>query len=394
MTKFSFRTTEHPRDKPRKPRAMRAAGARRLVLCLGVVIASMTVIIAAGELAGEPDSLPPLHDELGPAARNAIERGLAYLAAHQEEDGSFKDVVGRKINYSYVGVYDKHIGVTALACMSLLAHGDFPGRGRYGPNVERGLDFILKSMDMNGYISYGESRMYSHAFATLFLAEVYGMTTRRDVGRKLRSCVDAIVRAQNAQGAWRYKPDSQDSDISVTVCQVMALRAARNAGIAVPPATIKRAIEYVKKSSSRGGAFYYQIYDHRGFRTISRTSLALTAAGVAALQGAGDYDGPEVQKGIQYIYRTFCGAHRPERVVATEIRQTFEYLYGHYYGVQAMYQAGGRNWNDYWARLKSELVRFQYDDGRWQDLVGPNYATAMATLILQIPLRYLPIFQR
>jgi hypothetical protein len=302
--------------------------------------------------------------------------------------------VGRKINYSYVGTYDRHVGATALACMSFMAHGDFPGRGPYGENVEKGLDFILRSMDVNGYITSGESRMYSHAFATLFLSEIYGMTTREDVGDKLRDAVDAIVKAQNAQGAWRYKPDSQDSDLSITVCQIMALRAARNSGIIVPVETVDRAIEYVKKSASPSGAFYYQIYDDRGFRTISRTSLALTAAGVAALQGAGEYYGNEVTRGVSYLYRNYVGEHRPRNLVAREMRQSFEFLYGQYYAAQAMYQAGGKNWSDYWDQLRRELLEFQYDDGKWQDLVGPNYATAMATLILQIPYRYLPIFQR
>jgi hypothetical protein len=278
--------------------------------------------------------------------------------------------------------------------MSFMANGNFPGRGKYGENVERGLDFILSCLDMNGYVVYGQSRMYSHAFATLFLAEIYGMSPREDVGTKLRSAVNAIIKGQNAQGAWRYKPDSQDSDLSVTVCQVMALRAARNAGISVPVQTIKRGIEYVKRSAAPSGAFYYQIYNERGSRIMSRTSLALTAAGVTTLQAAGEYDSAEVKRGINYLYRYYVAAHRPRSTVEREVRHTFEFLYGQYYAIQAMYQAGGRNWSDYWKRLKAELLAFQYTDGRWQDLVGPNYATAMATLILQIPLDYLPIFQR
>ncbi len=369
-------------------------GMLMLVPCLLALLVSFSLLLNANDITEEPDFVEFENEELDPATCRAIEKGLTYLATTQQEDGSWMDVVGRKINYSYVGSYDKHIGVTALACMSFLAHGNFPGRGRYGRNIERGLDFILKSMDMNGYICHGESRMYSHAFATLFLAEIYGMTTREDVGEKLRRAADAIVRAQNAQGAWRYKPDSRDSDISITICQVMALRAARNAGIAVPVMTIKRAIDYIRKSSAPSGAFYYQVYDNQGFRIPSRTSRALTAAGVAALQAAGEYNSKEVLKGVRYLYRNFVGAHRPDHVVEREVRQTFEYLYGQYYGVQAMYQAGGRNWSDYWAQLKRELLAYQYDDGRWQDLVGPNYATAMATLILQIPHRYLPIFQR
>jgi len=362
-----------------------------IAVCLCTIL---PMVLMADEADEKKDFVAPIVYELDKRAVAAIEKGLAYLAAHQEGDGSWKDVVGRKINYSYVGMHDKHVGVTALACMSFIARGDFPGRGPYGENVRRGLEFILKSMDMNGFVTYGESRMYSHAFATLFLAEVYGMSGREDVGKSLRSAVDAIVRAQNAQGAWRYKPDSQDSDLSVTVCQVMALRAARNSGISVPMSTIKRAMDYVRKSASPGGAFYYQIYDDRGFKAMSRVSYALTAAGVAALQGAGDYDSKEVKRGINYLYRDYVGAPRPRHIVEREMRHTFEYLYGQYYATQAMYQSGGRNWSDYWTRLKSELIEFQYDDGRWQDLVGPNYATAMSTLLLQIPRRYLPIFQR
>lgn len=363
-------------------------------MCLAGMLFLLPVILMADEITGEPDYVEPAVFELDPGTRTAIEKGLAFLAAHQEEDGSWKDWVGRKVNNRLMGNLDKHVGATALACMSFLAHGDFPGRGKYGENVQKGLRFILSTMDMNGYITYGDSRMYSHAFATLFLAEVYGMSGGRDVGEKLRCATDAIVRAQNAQGAWRYKPDSQDSDLSITVCQVMALRAARNAGIAVPTATIERAIKYIKKSAAPSGAFYYQIYDDRGMRTMSRTSHALTAAGVAALQGAGEYSGKEVQRGITYLHRNYVLAHRPKWVVENQMRHSFEYLYGQYYAVQAMYQAGGKQWSDYWARLKKELVTYQYTDGRWKDLVGPNYATAMATLILQIPLRYLPIFQR
>jgi hypothetical protein len=364
------------------------------LLLASVAALLLSVILMADEI-GERRDRPELPKfELDDQTKKAIEKGLKYLAAHQEDDGSWKDVVGRKINYSYVGVHDKHIGVTALACMSFMAHGNFPGRGKYGENVERGLDFILSNLDMNGYIVYGQSRMYSHAFATLFLAEIYGMTTREDVGEKLGRAVNAVIKGQNAQGAWRYKPDSQDSDLSVTVCQVMALRAARNAGIAVPVQTIKRGIEYVKKSAAPSGAFYYQIYNERGSRIISRTSLALTAAGVATLQAAGEYDTPHVKRGINYLYRNYVSAHRSRGTIEREIRHTFEFLYGQYYAIQAMYQAGGREWADYWKRLKTELLAFQYSDGRWQDLVGPNYATAMATLILQIPLDYLPIFQR
>jgi hypothetical protein len=358
---------------------------------------SLCAVILADDSEVDRDSLPAV--QYDSTTREAVSRGLRYLANSQESDGSWRDIIGRRVNFSYVGKNDKHVGVTALACMSFMAGGYLPGRGQYGKNVEKGLQFILNSQDENGYITYSESRMYSHAFATLFLAEVYGMTDRNDVGAKLREAVKAIVRAQNSQGAWRYKPDSQDSDMSVTVCQIMALRAARNCGIAVPPDTIRNAIEYVKKSAAENGRFYYQIFDEKGFRMESRTSLALTAAGVCALQGAGEYSAKEVKAGLRTMFQEFVvgdeplGSDRRESVLEAG-RQTFDYYYCHYYAIQAAFQAGGNYWSSWWSRIRSQLLQLQYSDGRWEDLVGPNYATAMATLILQIPLQYLPIFQR
>ncbi|MCX7704196.1 MAG: hypothetical protein N2234_08915 [Planctomycetota bacterium] len=150
-------------------------------------------------------------------------------------------------------------------------------------------------------------------------------------------------------------------------------------------------MEYVKKSASGDGSFYYQIYDSEGNRILSRRSFALTAAGVVALQGAGLYDSLEVKKGIKYLYDSFVVSGSPP---ARWMRDTFEYFYAHYYAVQALYQEGGKMWEKWHQRIANELLNGQYPDGRWEDVVGPNYATAMAVLILGLPNEYLPIFQR
>ena len=168
--------------------------------------------------------------------REAVERGLAWLAKEQDADGSWHAMIGYKLNedYPYTARDRGHIGVTALAGMAFLAGGHLPGRGEYGPQIEKTLDFILSRVREDGYITGSGSRMYSHAFATLFLAEIYGMTHREDVRRKLQEAVDFIVKSQNSEGGWRYEPYAQESDMSIVVCQVLGLRAARNIGIRVP----------------------------------------------------------------------------------------------------------------------------------------------------------------
>ena len=71
------------------------------------------------------------------------------------------------------------------------------------------------------------------------------------------------------------------------------------------------------------------------------------------------------------------------------------YFYGHYYAAQAMYLAGGDWWRDWWPRIRSELIQHQEDDGSWSDPQwGQPLGTSMALIIMQMPKRYLPIFQK
>jgi hypothetical protein len=336
---------------------------------------------------------PSRETDLSPEGRAAIDRGLAYLARQQNAQGAWVNKIGYKLNYDYRPTgEDSHVGVTALAGMAFLANGHLPSRGKYARNVRKALDFVLSCVQPDsGFITYQQTRMYSHAFAALFLAEIYGMTSRADLKVKLRTVVDLLVNCQNKQGGWRYLPFAEDADISLTVCQLQFLRAARNCGIAVPPQTIKRAVDYVKRcrvdpKNGMGwgptGAFRYQ-----ASRANSRFTFSLTGAGLTALNAAGVYNDPIIGEGLEFLLKNRPSRTRPGR-------NDFHYFYGHYYAIQAFYQAGGRWWNRWWPSVQKELVRQQKKDGSWYDEVGPHYAAAMATLILSVPLEYLPIFQR
>ena len=167
--------------------------------------------------------------------------------------------------------------------------GSTPGRGPYGAEVDRCLDYVLKNTQESGYIvaprrpAAPDSRpMYGHGFATMFLAECYGMARRPELRVKLGKAVQLIVNCQNEEGGWRYLPLRKDADISVTVCQVMALRAARNAGIFVPPENIDRAIDYVKKCQNADGGFMYYVGPGEAPSAFPRS-----AAAVVGLYSAG-----------------------------------------------------------------------------------------------------------
>jgi len=341
----------------------------------------------------------------------AVNRGLAWLADHQNADGSWTAKIGFKLNndFRYTADDKGHLGVTSLACMAFLAGGHLPGRGKYGKNVDAGLKFVLSCVQEDGYITYGGTRMYDHAFATLFLAEVYGMTSREDVKASLQKAVDFIVKSQNVEGGWRYEPYSQESDMSIVVCQVIALRAARNIGIRVPRSTVERAARYVVDSAvtrdgimdpgmgyagsfggSEVGTFHYQKDVH------SRSSFPLTAAGVTALHGLGIYSDELIKKGLNYLSSNLASFNREPSPTHGANTGHYYFWYGHYYGVQAMYTAGSPYWEPYFTELRAQLFRMQKPDGSWPNDVGPGpaFGTAVAVLILEIPYRFLPIFQR
>jgi hypothetical protein len=302
----------------------------------------------------------------------AIDRGLAWLASKQDEDGSFGG-----------DGYSRNVAVVSLAGMAFLSSGDTPGRGKFGKQIERCMRYVMGAADESGFIcepkytSHGP--MYDHGFATLFLAEIYGMASEEAIREKLARAVRLIVSTQNLEGGWRYQPKAGEADISVTICQVMALRAARNAGIFVPNATIDRCALYVKRSQNADGGFMYML-------SGGPSRFPRSAAGVVALYSAGIYEGEEIRKGLEYLVN-----HAPS---PEEFNRDTHAMYGYYYAAQAMWQAGGEKWLKWYPAIHDALLKKQEQDGSWLDLICPEYGTAMGCIILQVPNNALPIFQR
>ena len=333
-------------------------------------LALMAVLASHPATATEsPPSATPAESEITAPQRLAVERGLTWLADQQGPDGS----------YGNLSHYGPHVGITGLAGLAFMSEGSMPQRGRYGDIVDRCLAFVLAHSSESGLLAAETSHgpMYGHGFATLFLAEVYGMSPRPELRETLRKAVRLIVSTQNHEGGWRYQPVRADADISVTICQVMALRAAKNTGIYVDKSVIDQAIDYVKASQNPDGGFRYML-------SSGGSAFARSAAGIAALQYAGIYSGEEIERGLEYVSH-----FRPPID-----RSVGHYFYGHYYAAQAMFLSGDEHWNRWWPAIRAELVEKQAPEGFWRGQAGQEYGTAMALIILQMPNRLLPIFQK
>lgn len=304
----------------------------------------------------------------------AIDKGLRFLSNRQIKRGPDTGAFGSASFAAAPGI----VGLSGLAFM---CDGSTPGIGRYGAEVKRSSEYIVRHTADTGYIARkGDEagNMYSHGFATLFLSQALGMTEDDKAKAKLKASVDMLIAAQNEQGGWRYQPRKSDADLSVTVCQIMALRGARDAGIHVPDKTRNKCIEYVKKSSNKGGSFSYTL----GFG--GGGSFALTAAGLVSLYSAGIYDGPMINNGLTYLKKS--GGRRGTH--------GHYYFYGHYYAVQAFWHAGGDDWETWYNDIRVQLLQKQNADGSWSSQYGPAFATSMALIILQMPKDIVPVFAR
>ena len=337
---------------------------RRGWLTLVITLAASGVVIA-----DERTTATPTASEMTVAQHQTIDKGFAWLAAQQAEDGSFGSL----------SHYGAHVGITGLAGLAFMSDGHMPGRGEYGGVVDGALSFVLAHRSESGLLAAETSHgpMYGHGFATLFLAEVYGMTHRSDAREALRKAVRLILNTQNEEGGWRYQPVRDDADLSVTVCQVMALRAARNAGVYVDKRIIDGAVEYVKASQNPDGGFRYML-------NSGGSAFARSAAGVATLQYAGVYGSDEIARGLDYL----------TRFTPPKEQTVGHYFYGHYYAAQAMFLAGDAHWTPWWPAVRAELLEKQAPEGFWRGQAGQEYGTAMALIVLQMPKRLLPIFQK
>lgn len=361
---------------------------RNLALLLaGAVVAALPVASALRAADAGPAPKPPAPKarpdglaaeanvvtgkEITEEQKRAVDRGLDWLAKRQAAAAG---------NFAQNG-YSNHVGITALAGVAFMQHGDLPGRGKYGKEVQNGLDFILANCTRSGLIASDASSgpMYGHGFATLFLGEVYGMTGNEEVKEKLQKAVQLIQKTQNAEGGWRYQPQPYDADISVTICQVMALRAARDAGIKVEKDVIDKAVQYCIRCQNADGGFNYMANMGPGGSGFPRS-----AAGVSALYYAGIFEGDNIKRGLEYLKAFTPGKGSRGN--------DGHYFYGHYYAVQANFLAGGEYWANWYPAIRDELVKSQQADGSWSGDFSEDYATSMALIILQMPNRYLPVY--
>lgn len=293
--------------------------------------------------------------------------------------------------------------MSSLSVLALAAMGHQPGDSSpEGQAMRKALAYVLRDdgQDADGYLgSKDGSRMYGHGISTLMLSEMLGMgadAAQDDLIRqKCRKAIDLILRAQKVtkndanRGGWRYTPDAGDSDMSVTVWQTMALRAAKNAGMDVPKEAIDDAVRYIKRGYDPEGEPNHGM-TAGGFGYMGRgRELSTTAEGLLALQVCGEYGSEEVKGASERLLK------------AGPVKQSERwYFYLTYYYATGMYQRGGKYADEAKKNVADSLLTSQGRDGSWEGVGGEErqggkiYATCLAVLSLAVKNHFLPIYQR
>ncbi|MCD0459013.1 prenyltransferase/squalene oxidase repeat-containing protein [Roseiconus lacunae] len=375
---------------------MNAINRRELLKFAGLATAStLPATYLAGRETGEHgrESIDNLYvdDRLDEACDRAIE----YLINNQR--------IGNHLAAGSITDRGHEIALTSLAIMAMASLGIEPSQpNRQGRAMRAALDFVLRDHHQTeaGYLGQHDgSRMYGHGITTLMLTELLGMGAtekqnqliyeRLERAIRLILASQAVKKMRRLQGGWRYTPGSSESDLSVSIWQLMALRSAKNDGMDVPTEAIDSALDYLRNSFT--GRFSGQGTNAGGFSyTPGQThpSFTMTAAGLLAMQVCGQYDASEVSAAANWLMQ-----HRPK----VSDRYLF---YGLYYYAQGMYQAGGKYNDEARTVVASLLLPRQRRDGSWMSPSGEErsqgmvYSTSLAVLSLSVRYHYLPIYQR
>jgi hypothetical protein len=310
----------------------------------------------------------------------AIEKGLRWVAKTQSAIGHWT-----------AGGYPT--AMTALAGTALIASGSTTIQGPYAKNIRKTVDYLLgpQKLQPNGLIgdpTTDNRYTYGHGFSMLLLSQVLGeeedQERREELVAALEKACDFSGKAQTPSGGWGYvsaKDGNNFDEGSTTITQVQGLRGCRNAGIIVPAEVIDNAKEYIYSCKNPDGGISYSS------RNRGSSRPAITAAALATLFNAGDYDSKHVPEMLDYCKKNLQNL--------SEGPNSFgHWHYTYLYYSQVMYRQGNKEWEPFRDKLYSHIIKEQQADGSWGGNIGPIYVTACNLIMLQLDKAYLPIYQR
>jgi len=356
--------------------------------------------------------MPPLQEQLRDLNGGNTETfamlklGLGYLQRMQKRDGSWnvstKDLhIKEERDESHNFKWAK-VGITGLALAAFLGqgsrweHDETTKTLPYRNTIKKALSFLIRSQDVvNGRFGPPEGNfMYNHALATLAISEAAGISADPILFEAARRGVGLIERIQGNRGGWGYRDQiAAREDSSVSAWQVQALLAAREAGIKVDEAKLKKALKFYQDATDPvTGVVAYDFKDK-----ITRPALYGVALMLRQQLGE-EPDSREIKVLTKNLMQLKPFAEKgwgrawnagKEGISHSRRARVFD-PYRWYFGTYGMFFKGGNAWTEWNQALIKSLKEMQSGDGAWRgnDIwsvkMGAVYSTSMCVMSLQV----------
>ena len=230
-----------------------------------------------------------------------VNKGLAWLAKHQQPDGGWSQGESSLDQYREGEVGDKsNVADTCMATLSLLRSGSTPTSGTFASNITAAVGFVCGQVekasldglfitDIRGTRVQTKLGQYVDTFAAaLLLAEVKDQmpdaAARKRVAAALDKTMAKIQKNQKEDGRWA---DEHDGWASV-LCQSVATKAvnvAAQRGASVDRMVVERAREFATKNQAAMGG-------GGGLGGAAGVELYARAASLGAFQDNANTDAP------------------------------------------------------------------------------------------------------
>ena len=322
------------------------------------------------------------------ASESAVDRGLKWLADHQDKDGhwslnEFHAAGECNGQCSSPGSVSDAAG-TGFGLLPFLGAGYTHQSGKYKKTVKTGLDWLIADQTKEGTFRHCDAgTLYAHGIASIALCEAWAMTKDPKLKQPAQRSIDYIVKAQHGQGGWRYSP-GMAGDTSVTGWQVIALRSAQQGGLQVPKGVLTKVSAFLDsvQTDRKGGGYGYTPGGGGG-------SDAMTAEGLLCrIYTSWNSKRPGLEAGVRYLLS------RPP--------QPGGGLYYWYYATQVLHHYGGEPWQEWNPVMRDLLIDSQstegHESGSWAPQGGHDgaggriYATSLSLLTLEVYYRHKRMF--
>ena len=354
-------------------------------ITLSGISVALPVILACAcwlPVASGQETGPVIGEQVSVRLQIMYDKGLQFLKSTQAVDGS----------WARAGQYGTYPSMAGLALLCMVASGEDPNYGQYKDNIKKGLDYILSKQ--NQKTGFFGSQMYDHNYTTLALAELAGFVHDERIGPALEKAVGRIVDSQkiNKRGGLYYDPMATSSALgSITGAGIVALMAARNAGVDVPEKTISGLFKLIiSYQDSRSGMIGYSgPGDHRTYGP-GRSYLGLLCFHLGRRKSH-----PAARKIGSYVQQI---SH-----AMSSTASVFDW-YHIFYAPPALFQEDMKLFEKWNNDNITALQKIQAENGSWNFIGGGLtgggqssnivLSTNAALLSLAVNFRLLPIYER